>query len=40
MLELSYSAKDAENILVQGGKLEALKTLLPFYAGQVMCILD
>jgi adenine specific DNA methylase Mod len=27
-----------DNILVQGDNLEALKALLPFYAGQVKCI--
>ena len=29
---------DAENILLQGDNLEALKALLPFYAGRVKCI--
>ena len=29
---------DADNILIQGDNLEALKALLPFYAGQVKCI--
>ena len=29
---------DAGNLLVQGDNLEALKALLPFYAGQVKCI--
>lgn len=28
----------ADNLLVQGDNLEALKALLPFYAGQVKCI--
>ena len=28
----------AENLLIQGDNLEALKALLPFYAGQVKCI--
>lgn len=28
----------AENLLVQGDNLEALKALLPFYAGRVKCI--
>ena len=32
------SGDDAGNILVQGDNLEALKALLPFYAGQVKCI--
>jgi DNA modification methylase len=29
---------DAGNLLVQGDNLEALKALLPYYAGQVKCI--
>ena len=29
---------DAGNMLIQGDNLEALKALLPFYAGQVKCI--
>ena len=29
---------DAGNMLVQGDNLEALKALLPFYAGRVKCI--
>lgn len=33
---LSYGSGD--NILVHGDNLEALKALLPFYAGQVKCI--
>jgi adenine-specific DNA-methyltransferase len=36
--ELSYGDKDTENMLIQGDNLEALKALLPFYAGQVKCI--
>lgn len=38
--ELSYTEKDeqTENMLIQGDNLEALKALLPFYAGQVKCI--
>ena len=36
--ELSYGDKDAGNMLIQGDNLEALKSLLPFYAGQVKCI--
>ena len=46
---LSYSGQDLqatnvtckscpENILVHGDNLEALKALLPFYAGKVKCI--
>lgn len=36
--ELSYGDKDSENLLIQGDNLEALKALLPFYAGKVKCI--
>ena len=36
--ELSYGARDSGNMLVQGDNLEALKALLPYYAGQVKCI--
>ena len=36
--KLSYGNPDSENLLVQGDNLEALKALLPFYAGQVKCI--
>jgi len=36
--DLSYGDKDAGNMLIQGDNLEALKALLPFYAGQVKCI--
>lgn len=36
--ELSYGDKDADNMLIQGDNLEALKALRPFYAGQVKCI--
>ncbi|MCX6069131.1 MAG: site-specific DNA-methyltransferase [Chloroflexi bacterium] len=35
---LSYGAVDTENMLIQGDNLEALKALLPYYAGQVKCI--
>lgn len=35
--ELSHGAGD-EGLLVQGDNLEALKALLPFYAGRVKCI--
>jgi adenine-specific DNA-methyltransferase len=34
----SYGDSDTGNIIVQGDNLEALKALLPFYAGQVKCI--
>lgn len=36
--ELSAGDPDAGNLLVQGDNLEALKALLPYYAGQVKCI--
>lgn len=36
--KLSYGDKDTGNMLIQGDNLEALKALLPFYAGQVKCI--
>ena len=35
---LSTGDPDAGNMLIQGDNLEALKALLPFYAGQVKCI--
>jgi len=36
--ELSYGDEDNENLLIQGDNLEALKALIPFYAGKVKCI--
>lgn len=36
--ELSYGDINNTNILMQGDNLDALKALLPFYAGQVKCI--
>lgn len=36
--ELSYGDKDSENLIIQGDNLEALKALLPFYAGKVKCV--
>lgn len=36
--ELGYGDKTQENMIVQGDNLEALKSLLPFYAGQVKCV--
>ena len=36
--ELSSGDGDAGNMLIQGDNLDALKALLPFYAGQVKCI--
>jgi len=36
--ELGYGDRDTGNLLIQGDNLDALKALLPFYAGQVKCI--
>jgi adenine-specific DNA-methyltransferase len=36
--EYSYGNSNTENLLIHGDNLEALKALLPFYAGQVKCI--
>ncbi len=36
--ELGYGNAATDNILVHGDNLEALKALLPFYAGEVKCI--
>ena len=36
--ELSYGDKNAGNMLIQGDNLDALKALLPFFAGRVKCI--
>ncbi len=36
--DLSVGQADSGNLLVQGDNLEALKALLPYYAGQVKCI--
>lgn len=36
--KLSFGDPDAENLLVEGDNLEALKALLPRYRGQVKCI--
>ncbi|WP_026603652.1 site-specific DNA-methyltransferase [Methylomonas sp. 11b] len=35
---LSYGDAGNHNMLIQGDNLEALKALIPFYAGQVKCI--
>jgi adenine-specific DNA-methyltransferase len=35
---LSIGDPDNENLLIQGDNLEALKALIPFYAGKVKCI--
>lgn len=36
--KLGYGDKNTGNMLIQGDNLEALKALLPFYAGRVKCI--
>ena len=36
--DLSAGEPDTSNMLIQGDNLEALKALLPFYAGRVKCI--
>lgn len=36
--ELSYGDENNENLLIQGDNLEALKALIPFYAGKVKCV--
>lgn len=36
--DLSAGDKDSPNMLILGDNLEALKALLPYYAGQVKCI--
>jgi adenine-specific DNA-methyltransferase len=36
--ELSYGDKNTGNMLIQGDNLDALKALLPYYAGKVKCI--
>ncbi len=36
--ESAYGDADAENLLIQGDNLKALKALLPFYRGRVKCI--
>ena len=36
--ELSYGDEATGNMLIQGDNLEALKALLPYYAGRVKCI--
>lgn len=36
--ELSQGERDTGNMLIQGDNLEALKALLPYYAGKVKCI--
>jgi adenine-specific DNA-methyltransferase len=34
----SHGDRDAGNMLIQGDNLDALKALLPYYAGKVKCI--
>ncbi|WP_448478774.1 site-specific DNA-methyltransferase [Pseudoxanthomonas mexicana] len=36
--KLSHGEEDSPNMLIEGDNLEALKALLPYYAGQVKCI--
>lgn len=36
--ELSYGSDNTENMLIQGDNLNALKALLPYFAGKVKCI--
>ena len=36
--ELSFGDEHSENMLIQGDNLEALKSLMPYYAGRVKCI--
>ena len=35
---LSSGEDSSQNILIQGDNLDALKALLPYYAGQVKCV--
>ena len=32
-----YGDENAQNMLIQGDNLDALKALLPYYAGKVKC---
>ncbi len=34
----SYGDQNSQNLLIQGDNLEALKALLPYYAGKVKCV--
>lgn len=38
VVSLSYGDIDSPNMLIEGDNLDALKALLPYYAGQVKCI--
>ncbi len=35
---LSYGSLSTGNAIVQGDNLDALKSLLPYYAGRVRCV--
>lgn len=36
--KISYGDQNSQNLLIQGDNLDALKALLPYYAGKVKCI--
>lgn len=36
--DMSHGDTDAHNMIIQGDNLDALKSLLPYYAGRVKCI--
>lgn len=38
VVSLSYGEVDSPNMLIEGDNLDALKALLPYYAGQVGCV--
>jgi adenine-specific DNA-methyltransferase len=38
VVSVSYGDAGASNMLIEGDNLDALKALLPYYAGQVKCI--
>ncbi len=38
VVSLSHGDPDSPNMLIEGDNLDALKALLPYYAGQVKCI--
>jgi adenine-specific DNA-methyltransferase len=38
--DLSYGDPTTGNMLIQGDNLNALKALLPYFAGRVKCIYD
>src|SRR5690606_35637112 len=35
---LSHGEENSPNMLIEGDNLDALKALLPYYAGQVKCV--